>query len=77
MKKIFSTTIFSNPPLFINEERVETKSKTTHQSISPIHPTLTTPHNKITPIPQKTIQSTVSNLLSQYLYKWITNHIDQ
>ena len=32
---------------------------TTQQSISPIHPTLTTPQNKNTPFPQTTIQSTV------------------
>ena len=32
---------------------------TTQQSISPIHPTLMTTHNKIKPFPQTTIQSTV------------------
>ena len=32
---------------------------TTQQSISPIHRTLTTPHNKNTPFPETTIQSTV------------------
>ena len=46
------------PSHFINEEIVETLATTTLQSISPIHPTLTTPHNKKTPFPQTAIEST-------------------
>ena len=46
------------PSRFINEEIVETMPTTTQQSISPIHPTLTTP-KKSTAFPQTTIQSTV------------------
>ena len=39
------------PSHFITEETVETMPKTTKQSISPIHPTLTTPKNKNTVFP--------------------------
>ena len=45
--------------IFINDEIVETMPTTTQQSISPIHPTLTTPKNKNTAFSQTTIQSTV------------------
>ena len=55
MEKKLTQQDIQNPAQFINEEIVETKSKATHQSFSPFRPTLTTPHNKITPIPQKTI----------------------
>ena len=47
------------PSHFINEEIVETIPTTTRQSSSPIHPALTTPHNKNTPFPRTTQQSTV------------------
>ena len=44
------------PSHFINEERVKTMPTTTRQIISPIHPTLTTPHNKYTSFPETTSQ---------------------
>ena len=47
------------PSHFIREEIIETMPTTTNQNFSPIHPTLTTPHNKKTPFPQTTVQSTV------------------
>ena len=46
------------PSHFINEEIVQTTT-TTQQSISPIHPNLTTPRNKNTSLAQVTLQSTV------------------
>ena len=45
------------PLHFVNEEIVVTVPRKTQQSISPIHPTLTTKKNTI--FPQTTIQSTV------------------
>ena len=47
------------PSHFINEEKVETIVTTTQQSISPIHPNLTTPKPKTSILPQVTLQSTV------------------
>ena len=47
------------PSHFINEEIVQTTATTTQQSISPIHPNLTTPRNKNTSLTQVTLQSTV------------------
>ena len=46
------------PSHFINEEIVQTAT-TTQQSISPIHPNLTTPRNTNTSLAQVTLQSTV------------------
>ena len=50
---------FQTPSYFINEEIVETIVTTTQQSISPIHPNLTTPKPKNPTLPQVTLQSTV------------------
>ena len=47
------------PSHFINEEIVQTTTTTTQQSISPIHPNLTTPRNTNTSLTQITLQSTV------------------
>ena len=47
------------PSHFINEEIVHTTVTTTQQSISPIHPNLTTPKNNNATLPQVTLQSTV------------------
>ena len=47
------------PSHFINEEIVQTTAITTQQSISPIHPNLTTPKNTNTSLAQVTLQSTV------------------
>ena len=47
------------PTQFINEEIVQTTVTTTQQSISPIHPNLTTPQNNKLPTQQITLQSTV------------------
>ena len=47
------------PSHFVNEEIVETVTTTTQQSISPIHPHLTTPRPKNPTLPQVTLQSTV------------------
>ena len=47
------------PSHFINEEIVQTTATTTQQSISPIHPNLTTPRNTNTSLTQVTLQSTV------------------
>ena len=47
------------PSHFINEEIVHTTVTITQQSISPIHPNLTTPKNKKATSPQITLQSTV------------------
>ena len=55
------------PSHFVNKEIVETMPATTQQSISPIHPTLTTPRNKNTAFPQTTLQSTVkSSVIPKY-----------
>ena len=50
---------FQTPSHFINQEIVEKIVTTTQQSISPIHPNLTTPRPKNPTIPQVTLQSTV------------------
>ena len=47
------------PSHFIHEEIVQTTVTTTKQSISPIHPNLTTPKNTNTSLTQVTLQSTV------------------
>ena len=47
------------PSHFITEEIVQTTATTTQQSISPIHPNLTTPRNTNTSLTQVTLQSTV------------------
>ena len=47
------------PSHFINEEIVQTTTTTTQQSVSPIHPNLTTPRNTNTSLTQVTLQSTV------------------
>ena len=47
------------PSHFINEEIVQTTATTTQQSISPLHPNLTTPRNTNTSVTQVTLQSTV------------------
>ena len=47
------------PSHFINEEIVQTTATNTQQSISPIHPNLTTPRNTKTLLTQVTLQSTV------------------
>ena len=47
------------PSHFLNEEIVQ-KTTTTQQSISPIHPNLTTPRNTNTSLTQVTLQSTVN-----------------
>ena len=47
------------PSQFINEEIVHTTITTTQQSISPMHPNLTTPKNNKVTSPQITLQSTV------------------
>ena len=66
------------PSHFINEEVVEIMPTTTQQSISPIHPTLTTPQNKSTTSPQTTTKSPQYNLLLlKDNHKWIIKHLDQ
>ena len=47
------------PSHFINQEIVQTTVTTTQQSISPIHPNLTTPRNTNTSLTQVTLQLTV------------------
>ena len=47
------------PSHFKNEEIFQTTATTTQQSISPIHPNLTTPRNTNTSLTQITLQSTV------------------
>ena len=49
---------FQTPSHFANEEVVKTVT-TNQQSISPIHPNLTTPRHKNPTLPQVTLQSTV------------------
>ena len=49
------------PSHFIDEEIVQTTATTTQQSISPIHPNLTTPRNTNTLLTQVTLQSTVKS----------------
>ena len=51
------------PSHFINEEIVQTTT-TTQQSISPIHPNLTTPKNTNTSLAQVTLQPTVKPLVA-------------
>ena len=49
---------FQTTSQFTNEEFVPTMPLTIQQSISPIHPTYTTPHNEHTPFQQSELQST-------------------
>ena len=57
------------PSHFINEEIVQTTAATTQQSISPIHPNLTTPRNTNTSLTQVTLQSTVKpSVAPKYLH---------
>ena len=46
------------PSRFVTEEIVETITTTAQQSISPIHPNLTTPRPKNPLLPKVTLQST-------------------
>ena len=62
------------PSHFINEEIVQTTT-TTQQSITPIHPNLTTPRNTNTSLAQVTLQSTVKHPLNIHI--WIIKRIDQ
>ena len=62
------------PSHFINEEIVQTTT-TTQQSISPIHPNLTTPRSTSTSLAQVTLQSTVKHPLNIHI--WIIKRIDQ
>ena len=55
----FTQQDIQTPSHFINEEIVHTTVTTTQQSISPIHPNLTTPKNRNKTQPQVTLQSTV------------------
>ena len=52
------------PSHFINEEIFDTIVTTTQQTISPIHPNLTTPKPKNPTLPQVTMQSTVKPSLT-------------
>ena len=56
----FTQQDIQTPSHFINEEIVQTTATTTQQSISPIHPNLTTPRNSNTSLTQVTLQSTVT-----------------
>ena len=56
--RILTQQGIQTPSHFINEEIVQTTT-TTQQSISPIHPNLTTPRNTNTLQTQVTLQSTV------------------
>ena len=47
------------PSHFKNEDVVEKIPTTTQQSISPIHPSITTPHNKNYPFLQTALQLTI------------------
>ena len=55
----FTQQDIQTPSHFINEEIVQTTATTTQQSVSPIHPNLTTPRNTNTSLTQVTLQSTV------------------
>ena len=58
------------PSHFPDEEIIETMPATTHQSISPIHSTFTTPKKKTTAFPQTTLQSTVElSVIPKYSQK--------
>ena len=57
--RILTQQDIQTPSHFINEEIVETIVTTTQQSISPIHPNLTTPKPKNPTLRQVTLQSTV------------------
>ena len=57
------------PSHFINEETVETIVTTTQQSVSPIHPNLTTPKPKNPTLPQVTLESTVKPKISHMDYQ--------
>ena len=62
----FTQQDIQTPSHFINEEIVQTTT-TTQQSISPIHPKLTTPRNTNTSLAQVTLQSTVKpSVASKY-----------
>ena len=52
------------PSLFVDEEVHEKKSTTTQQRIFPVQPTLTTPRNRNTALPQTSMQSTVKPYVS-------------
>ena len=55
----FTQQDIQTPSHFINEEIIQTTVTTTHQSISPIRPNLTTPKNPNKSLTQVTLQSTV------------------
>ena len=65
------------PTHFKNEEIVETIVTTTQQSISPIHPNLTTPKPKTSILPQVTFQSRLNPRLPQNIHTWITKQLNQ
>ena len=67
------------PSRFANEEVVTTITTTTQQSISPIHPNLTTPRPENPTLPQVTLQSTVkSTVVPKYsLLICIIKRLDQ
>ena len=64
------------PSHFINEEIVQTTATTTQQSISPIHPNLTTPRNTNTSLTQVTLQSKLNLRLLQNIHIWTIKRID-
>ena len=64
------------PSHFVNEEIVETMPTPTQQSISPIQPTLTTPKNKNTVVPQ-TNNRQWNLQLFQNIHRWTIKHLDQ
>ena len=55
----FTQQDIQTPSNFVNEEIVESIMTTTQQSISPIHPNLTTSKPKTSKLPQVTLHSTV------------------
>ena len=68
----------ATPSLFVNKEIVETLPTTTQQSISPIHPTVNTTHNKnINSFSPTTLQRTVKPSVVPRIPIWLIKHLDQ
>ena len=64
---------FQTPSHFVMEEMFETIPTTAQQSISPIHPTQTTPYSKSIPFPQTTTQTTVKPCCSKIFANGLLN----
>ena len=75
--KLFHNKIFNSYHISLAKNKiVETMPTNTQQSISPIHPTLTTPQNKNTAFYKQHYNPQKKHLLLQ-ISQWFINHLDQ